>query len=338
MTMVGRGNVFVRVGRAIAALVPRRPRGRAAAHPTWVIGHRGAARIAPENTIESYGRAVQLGADAIEADICVTKDGHFVVWHDADPGGEIALARQAGREELLCTPDVPTLGSRWRRAVCELTLAEFRAHYGYTPRRGGLADLVGTEGPPDIPTITLLDLFAWADRETRVSHVFLDVKLEARQTDRAVELLDLVRERVLRENARPGLTFHYLSPQREVLQAVASRAREAPLPPALDIHADFELPGVLASARALGISHISMGVGQRFWNEFRLEVADVVRARERGRVASVVVWTISEPERLRELVRLGVDGILTDDPEALRGIVNAGPAAAPRGRKAAATV
>lgn len=322
MTMIGRRNPLVRVGRALAALVPRRTRGAAPGHPAWVIGHRGAAREAPENTIESYARAVELGADAVEADICVTADGHFVVWHDADPGGEIALARQAGREELLFTPDVPPIGSPWRRAVAELTLAEFRRHYGYTRRRGGLADLVGSDGPPDVPAITLAELFAWADRERRIEHVFLDVKLAPTQVDRALDLLETVRQRVSREGAREGLAFHYLSPQREVLEAVAVRCRESPLPASFDVHADFELPGVLAGAREVGLRHVSMGVGQRFWNEFRREVASAVRARQRRVIDSVVVWTISEPDRLRDLVRLGVDGILTDDSRTLRAIVS----------------
>ncbi len=337
MTMTGRRNVLVRVGRALAALLPRRERGAPPTHPTWVIAHRGAARLAPENTIEAYARAVELGANAVEGDICVTKDGHFVVWHDADPGGKIALARQAGREELLYTPDVPPIGSKWRRAVCELTLAEFHRHYGYTRRRGGLADLIGSDDPPAVPAITLADLFAWAEGERRVEHVFLDVKLEPRQADRAVELLETVRKRVTGAAAREGLSFHYLSPQREVLEALVARGELDRLPPALDVHADFELPGVLADARRLGLSRVSTGVGQRFWNEFHREVAAVVRARKRGRVESVVVWTINDSDRLRELVRLGVDGIMTDDPAALRAIV-AGGAAGARPREAAATV
>ena len=340
MTMMGRRNPFVRIGRALAALAPHRTRGVPSEHPAWVIGHRGAAREAPENTIESYARAVELGANAVEADICRTSDGHFVVWHDADPGGQIALARQAGREELAYTPDVPPIGSPWRRAVAELTLAEFRRHYGYTLRRGGLADLVGSDGPPDVPVITLSDLLEWAERERRVEHVFLDVKLAPEQTESAVELLETVRRHVIRPAARDGLAFHYLSPQREVLEAVVARCRDNPIPPAVAVSADFELPGVLAGARRVGLRHVSMGVGQRFWNEFEREVGAAVRARRRGLVDAVVVWTINEPDRLRDLVRLGVDGIITDDSRTLRAIVSGEAGGAPRAREvpAVATV
>ncbi len=322
MTMIGRHSVFLRIGRALAALVSPRTARCAPFRAPWVVGHRGAAREAAENTIESFARAAEAGADAVEADICVTQDGHFVVWHDADPGSDVALARQAGRENLCCTPDVPTLGSRWRRAVAELTFTEFHRHYGYTARRGGLADLIGSDGPPDIPAITLAELFAWADREHRVEHVFLDVKLEPRQADRAIELLEIVRERTRRGVARRDLIFHYLSPHREILEALVARCRKEPLPSQIRVHADFELPGVLSAVREIGTFHVSMGVGQRFWNEFREEVSEVVAARERGEVGSVVVWTISDPKRLRDLVRMGVDGILTDDPAGLRAIVS----------------
>lgn len=46
------------------------------------IGHRGAAGVAPENTIASFRRAVALGADAVELDVQRTRDGHLVVMHD----------------------------------------------------------------------------------------------------------------------------------------------------------------------------------------------------------------------------------------------------------------
>ena len=47
-----------------------------------VIGHRGAAAFAPENTLVSFRRAVELGADALELDVHLTADGHVVVMHD----------------------------------------------------------------------------------------------------------------------------------------------------------------------------------------------------------------------------------------------------------------
>ncbi len=49
-----------------------------------VIGHRGAAAYAPENTLTSFRKALDLGADALELDVRLTRDGRVVVHHDPD--------------------------------------------------------------------------------------------------------------------------------------------------------------------------------------------------------------------------------------------------------------
>ena len=50
----------------------------------WVIGHRGAMGHAPENTMTSFEQAVDLGADMLEFDVRLTKDGVPVIVHDAN--------------------------------------------------------------------------------------------------------------------------------------------------------------------------------------------------------------------------------------------------------------
>jgi glycerophosphoryl diester phosphodiesterase len=47
-----------------------------------VIGHRGAAGYLPEHTLEGYAYAYALGADYIEPDLIITKDGQFICMHD----------------------------------------------------------------------------------------------------------------------------------------------------------------------------------------------------------------------------------------------------------------
>ncbi|MCU0820968.1 MAG: glycerophosphodiester phosphodiesterase [Spirochaetes bacterium] len=49
---------------------------------TVVLAHRGAPKVLPENTIPSFKKAVELGADVLEADIHFTKDKKFAVIHD----------------------------------------------------------------------------------------------------------------------------------------------------------------------------------------------------------------------------------------------------------------
>lgn len=49
-----------------------------------VVAHRGASVEQPENTIEAFEAAIDLGADAVEFDVRMTADDHAVVMHDPD--------------------------------------------------------------------------------------------------------------------------------------------------------------------------------------------------------------------------------------------------------------
>lgn len=48
-----------------------------------VLGHRGASKHAPENTIAAFRLAMESGADGIELDVQLTRDGQVVVMHDS---------------------------------------------------------------------------------------------------------------------------------------------------------------------------------------------------------------------------------------------------------------
>ena len=50
--------------------------------PAWVIAHRGASRDRPENTLAAFDEALRQGADGIELDVQLTRDGVPVVYHD----------------------------------------------------------------------------------------------------------------------------------------------------------------------------------------------------------------------------------------------------------------
>jgi glycerophosphoryl diester phosphodiesterase len=50
----------------------------------WIIAHRGASDHEPENTLRAFRRAIELGADKVELDVRLSRDGHVVVIHDQD--------------------------------------------------------------------------------------------------------------------------------------------------------------------------------------------------------------------------------------------------------------
>jgi glycerophosphoryl diester phosphodiesterase len=62
-----------------------------------IIGHRGASYDAPENTIVSYKLAIEQGADGIEGDYWLGKDGHILDLHDKD------TKRVAGKKLVVTT-------------------------------------------------------------------------------------------------------------------------------------------------------------------------------------------------------------------------------------------
>jgi glycerophosphoryl diester phosphodiesterase len=80
---------------------------------TRVIGHRGASHDHPENTLEAFAGARELGADWVELDVRVTADGHLVVHHDPALADGRVIASLA-RADL--PPSVPTLAEAL--AVC----------------------------------------------------------------------------------------------------------------------------------------------------------------------------------------------------------------------------
>ena len=71
-----------------------------------IWAHRGASGYAPENTLPSFAKAIELGADGVELDVQLTKDGEIVVIHDE-------------------TIDRTSDGSGW---VKDKTLAELRKY------------------------------------------------------------------------------------------------------------------------------------------------------------------------------------------------------------------
>jgi len=76
------------------------------------IAHRGFTRTFPDNTLEAFEAAINLGVDAIECDVQETVDHKFIVIHDAVLGGK-AIARlplaQVEKEKIAGRFKIPTL-------------------------------------------------------------------------------------------------------------------------------------------------------------------------------------------------------------------------------------
>ncbi len=320
MSYLGYANPLRRMsGTVLGWLNPPRPVHQAP-DIFYIIGHRGAPESAPENTIPSFATAIELGANAIETDVCVTRDGHFILWHDADPDSSVAQIRPFIDVGLYITC-LPAFGSPWRQPVDALDLATLQTHYGYIQRAHGTMALLQESVQPEVSIAVLDDLIEWVHLEKRVRHVFLDLKLTPEQCGAAVSLLTLLRRLCTRQGFRDDVVFCLLSPQAEIVAALVGEAQRAVLPPMIQLYADFELPGVLSLAPRLGTRYVSMGCTRRLWVDFRHEVSQVLAARDTGRFDSVIAWTVNDETQLLELLALGVNGIITDNPALLRHLV-----------------
>jgi glycerophosphoryl diester phosphodiesterase len=88
-----------------------------------VVAHRGASAYAPEHTAAAYRLAIEMGADFVEQDLAVTKDGVLICLHDA------SLERTTNVEEVFPDRSVSiSLEGRTRRAwvANDFTLAEIK--------------------------------------------------------------------------------------------------------------------------------------------------------------------------------------------------------------------
>lgn len=100
--------------------------------PLHVIGHRGAAGVAPENTLPSFHRAVEVGVDAVELDLHTVRTGELVVIHDA-------------------TVDRTTNGTGPVESMSLEALKALEAGHGFTPDGGESFPFRG--GGLEVPTL-----------------------------------------------------------------------------------------------------------------------------------------------------------------------------------------
>jgi glycerophosphoryl diester phosphodiesterase len=252
-------------------------------HPL-VFAHRGSSYDLPEHTLAAYLRALDEGADGLECDVRLTRDGHLVCVHDR------RLDRTSNGHGLVSA-----------RTLAELDALDFGSwHPGVVPAQGG--------GPPDeshtrlLTLERLLEAVLAAGRPVRL---LVETKHPSRY-GRDVErrLVGLLRRYGL---ADPGpddpvrVTVMSFSP------LAVRRLRE--LAPALPTVLLLEvLPRWLPLGRLpFGTRIAGPGVG-------------LVRARPqlvpalRAAGNQVYVWTVNEPAELELVLAAGVDGVITDRP------------------------
>jgi glycerophosphoryl diester phosphodiesterase len=239
-----------------------------------VVGHRGAAGVAPENTLPSLRHAVRAGAHAVEFDIQCTSDGQLVVLHDS-------------------TVDRTTDGSG---RVDEMSLDEVRrldAGYRFTSNGGG-AFPFRARGVR-IPTLT--EAFAEIGDDIPV---VLEIKSQ-RAGDRLPGWLSE------HDVAARTLVGSFSRSAMEPAAAYLSRrcASEEEL-------RSYVLLGKIGLSGASVPDAEAVMVPERF-RGIRIVSPRFVRRTHRHGLG-VFVWTVNRPDSMRRLWDWGVDGLISNEP------------------------
>ncbi|WP_329105928.1 glycerophosphodiester phosphodiesterase family protein [Micromonospora sp. NBC_01699] len=251
-----------------------------------VFAHRGSSAVLPEHTLAAYLRALDEGADGLECDVRLTRDGHLVCVHDR------RLDRTSNGTGLVST-----------RTLAELDRLDFGSwHTAPT----------GEDLPTDVPAdpsrtrlLTLDRLLAAVRAAGRPVELLIETKHPTRYgADVERRLVDLLRRHGLLDtgpNATVRVTVMSFSPL--AVRRVRELAPRLPTVLLLEV-----LPPWLRMGRLpFGARIAGPGIG-------------LIRARPRLvsalRAAGnrVYVWTVNEPADLDLVLDCEVDGIITDRP------------------------
>jgi len=255
-----------------------------------IIGHRGAAGSAPENTLPSFERALELGAHILESDLHVTRDGVPVLIHDPDV-------------ERVC---------EGQGRVEELDLAELKkldaAHY-FSPYEGGGFPM----RDQGIAIPTLAEAFE-AFPEAR-----FNLEIKASPPELVTAVLALIGE--YERSARTLLTAGDDPVMAELRRQLSAARGGANVTPAIGA----SLADILACVQAAlsgsppACDSMALQIPADFGGDPLVTQQLVDHLHAHG--IAIHVWTINEPEEMHRLLDLGVDGLVTDHPERMAAVL-----------------
>lgn len=285
-----------------------------------VIAHRGAAAYLPENSMSAYELGADMGSEYVETDVLMSKDGVGVVMHDA------SLVRTTNVEEIFAPRNGGYL-------VKDFTVAEMKM---LTLQPTGPADTTYPGFTPTLANPTTIVTFsefldgmtAYNEAKGKNVGLVIEAKEGAFRPDMNAHIVDAL--------AAKG----YATADNVVLQAFnfANTAQMNNLAGEAGLLAEaHQLGGVSVENGVFGISSQGMFQSLEFlssyldsvavYNSELLDSAFVAAAHAFG--LGVNVWTLrptSQEEafaQVQPLIDIGVDGIITDNPDLVRAVVDA---------------
>ncbi|WP_433299359.1 glycerophosphodiester phosphodiesterase [Actinoplanes sp. CA-030573] len=242
-----------------------------------VFAHRGGADALPEHTLGAYLRALEEGADGLECDVRLTRDGHLVCVHDRN------LNRTTNGRGLVS-----------RKTLAQLDTLNYGSwHPGYP------AD----EELPDLARLLTLDRLLEALRDSgRPVRLLIETKHPSRYGAEVERKLVATLRRHNLPNERVHVTV--MSFAALALRRIRAQAPGVPTAYLLEILP----PGVGRGRLPFGARIAGPGVGL-----VRARPGLVPSIKQAGH--QVYVWTVNEPADLEMVLDHQVDGVITDRPK-----------------------
>lgn len=266
--------------------------------------HRGGRGEHTEESRAAFEHALDLGVTTLELDIHLSQDGVPVVWHDASVQADKCTGDHVGQD------------------VHDLTWEQLQTLNCGLP----LPDYPDAVHAADNRMLQLADVFDIAERDPQV-HFNIETKIEAENPERSAAPREYV-DAILDAAQDAGTTdriavqsFDWSS-----LPLVRERAPQVPLIALWDGTTwnadspylgpiDYEEVGgdVLEAARRLGVEVLSP--------DYSYEDPDTFIDRAHAAGFRVVPWTINEVADMETYIDAGADGIITDYPTRLTGLL-----------------
>lgn len=244
-----------------------------------VVAHRGDSHNFPENTLEAFISAVNMGIDVIETDVHLTRDGHVVIWHDP-------------------TLDRNTNGTGMVEDHTLEELKQLDAGYTFTQDGGKTFPFRGK----DVHLATLEEALEACPNQR--------FNIDLKSKDPAI--VDTFESIITAHKAEDRVlcaSFHLRNLQlmREKNRRILTSVTTLEVIPLLFRQKLGLLPKDLAMGRTLVFQ-----VPVKQWGIQVITPGFIETFHSRGAV--IQVWTINDESQMWELFTLGVDSIMTDDP------------------------
>lgn len=244
-----------------------------------VIAHRGASAYVTDHTFAAYDLAIQMGAEYIEIDIQMTKDGKLVALHDT-----VVLLEDT------------------ERAVADVTLSELKQSYtANEPEKIQIVDAAYS-----VPKLRVVDLEEILVNYGDSINYFIEIKSPSIYPDIEKELLALLQEHQLlnRNDKNPKVIIQSFN--QDILRKIFAMEPSIPLVKLYKFHN----MAYFSTNTLRQLSQYASGVGV---NAEALTSGFINSTKGAG--LHVYPYTVNDEEQMRKVLTLGVNGFFTDKPD-----------------------